>query len=267
MLLWLLLCAVLAQQHGHDSGTDNIHAGVVLDLAGRSPEARKYFAQAIKAAKTPAEKVQAQRAMAASYAFTADCRGAENFDRAAYDFFIESGDFYNAGEVADELGRICLDSGDIDTAYERYRKGHDAGLEPENLPVARKDLWNYRWAHARARIAARRGKREEAERYVSAAKAILEMGTNPDQEIYFPYLTGYVAFYTGDYSGALANLRNANQTDPFIQCLIAQCYEKLGLGDSGNARTWYGKAASTTAHSVPAAIARPLSVLKLQQIN
>jgi tetratricopeptide (TPR) repeat protein len=264
MLLWLLLC-VLAQQHGHDSGVDNIHAGVALDLAGRSSEARKSFAQAIKGAKTPAEKVQAQRMMAVSYAFTADCRGAEKFDRAAYDFFIESGDFYNAGEVADELGRICLDSGDIDTAYEWYRKGHDAGLEPENLPAARKDLWNYRWAHARARIAARRGKLEEAGRYVSAAKAILEKGTNPDQEIYFPYLTGYVGFYAGDYSGALANLRNANQTDPFIQCLIAQCYEKLG--DSGNARTWYRKAASTAAHSVPAAAARPLSVLKLQQIN
>jgi Flp pilus assembly protein TadD len=76
---------------------------------------------------------------------------------------------------------------------------------------------------------------------------------------------GYVAFYSGDYPRALEHLRNANQNDPFIQCLIAQSYEKSG--DLENARTWYGKAAGTTAHSVPAAFAQPFSVRKLQQIH
>jgi tetratricopeptide (TPR) repeat protein len=213
----------------------------------------------------PAAKLEAQRAMAVSYAFDGDCRGAEKYDRAAYDFLIEAGDFQNAGEVADELGRICLDAGAVDIAYEWYRRGHDAGLTPENLPAARKDLWNFRWAHARARIAARRGKQDDAARYVIAAKLVLDKGTNPDQQVYFPYLTGYVAFYAGNYTGALAQLRDANQGDPFIQCLLAQCYEQLG--DFGNARIWYRKAATATAHSVPVAFARPFSMQKLQQIH
>src|SRR5512140_2781632 len=55
----------------------NNGAGVVLDLLGRYVEARKYFGQAVKAAGTPLEKAQAQRALAVSYAFARDCRGAE----------------------------------------------------------------------------------------------------------------------------------------------------------------------------------------------
>jgi tetratricopeptide (TPR) repeat protein len=235
--------------------------GVVLDLMGRFADAQKYFAQAIKAAATPVEKAQAQRAMAISYGFAADCRGAEKYDRAAYEFFLASSDFYNAGEVADELGRLCLDSGDLDTAYNWYRKGHDAGLQQESIDPARVDLWNFRWAHARARIAARRGKPDDAAKYVAAAKAILDKGTNAGQQVYFPYLTGYVAFYRGDYSAALAELQNATRADPFIQCLIAQCYEKMG--DAANALIYYRQAASTTAHSVPAALARPFALRKL----
>jgi tetratricopeptide (TPR) repeat protein len=264
-MLLLLLCAALAQQHSQNAGVDDLRAGVSLDLAGRGAEARKHFTSAIHAAAQPTAKLDAQRAMAISYAFEGDCKGAERYDRAAYDFLIQAQNFSSAAEVADELGRICLDAGAIDIAYDWYRKGHDAGLTSQNLPDASKDLWNFRWAHARARIAARRGKPDEAAKYVAQAKSILDKGTNPDQEIYLPYLTGYVAFYAADYSRALEQLRNANQADPFIQCLIAQSYEKLG--DLENARTWYGKATRTAVHSVPAAFARPFSVRKLQQIH
>lgn len=240
----------------------NNGAGVVLDLLGRSTEARRYFAQAIKAAPTPTEKAQAQRALAVSFGFSHDCRGAEKADRTAYEYFLAAPDFYSAGEVADEIGRLCLDAGDLDTASDWYRKGHDAGQRETNLPPDRKDLWDFRWAHARARIAARRGKLEEARKDIAAARAILEKRTIPDQQVYFPYLTGYVAFYSGDYAAALADLRNAAQTDPFIQCLIAQCYEKLG--DREKALEYYRSAASTTAHSAPAAYARPFASARLE---
>ncbi len=234
----------------------NNGAGVVLDLLGSYAEARKYFSQAIKAAPTPLEKAQAQRALAVSFGFARDCRGAEKADRGAYEYFLTAPDFYSAGEVADEMGRLCLDAGDLDTAYEWYRKGHDAGLEETKIPPNRKDLWDFRWAHARARIAARRGKLEDARKYIAAARAILDKGTNPEQQVFFPYLTGYVAYYAGDYTAALADLQNATRTDPFIQCLIAQTYDKLG--DSAKALEYYRMAASTTAHSVPGGICAPV---------
>jgi tetratricopeptide (TPR) repeat protein len=240
----------------------NNGVGVVLDLLGRYTEARKYFSQAIKAAPTPLEKAQAQRALAIAFGFAGDCRGAEKADRDAYEYFLDAPDYYSAGEVGDELGRLCLDAGDFDRAYDWYLKGHDAGLQETNIPPNRKDLWNFRWAHARGRIAARRGKLEEAHKSVAAAQAILSKGNNADQQIFLPYLTGYVAFYAGDYRAALADLQNAVQTDPFIQCLIAQTYEKLG--DRPKALEYYRMAASTTAHSVPAAFARPFAEAKLK---
>jgi tetratricopeptide (TPR) repeat protein len=239
----------------------NNGAGVTLDLLGRYAEARPYFSQAIKAAPTPLEKAQAQRALAISFGFAHDCRGAEKADRSAYEYFLAAPDFYSAGEVADELGRLCLDAGDLDTAYTWYRRGHDAGWQETDIPPSRKDTWDFRWAHARARIAARRGKLDDARRYVAAAKAILDKGNSPEQQVFFPYLTGYVAFYAGDYPAALAALQNAVQTDPFIQCLIAQTYDKLG--DQPKAQEYYKRAASTTAHSVPAAYARPFARARL----
>jgi Flp pilus assembly protein TadD len=239
----------------------NSGAAVVLDLLGRYQEARTYFAQAIRWAATPDEKVKIERALAISYGFTRDCRGAEKADRTAYEYFLNQPDYYSAGEVADELGRLCLDSGDTKTAYDWYRRGHDTGLREANIPKERKDLWEFRWAHARARIAARQNKPEELRKYIAAAKAILDKGSIPDQQIYFPYLTGYVAFYAGDYPVALNELLRADRTDPFIVGLLAQTYEKLG--DDAKALEFYRQAANATAHSVAVALARPIALSNL----
>jgi tetratricopeptide (TPR) repeat protein len=81
------------------------------------------------------------------------------------------------------------------------------------------------------------------------------------QESFFPYLTGYVAFYLGDYEKALADLQKADQGDPFIQCLLGQAYEKLG--DKDQAMECYRKASMTRAHNPPAAYARPFARKKL----
>ena len=245
------------------SAAANSGAGVVLDLLGRYDEARADFAQAIKFASSPAEKVKIERALAISYGFTRDCRGAEKADRSAYEYFLNQPDYYSAGEVADELGRICLESGDGNAAYLWYQKGREAGLRESAIPKEREDLWEFRWDHARARIAARRGKPDEARKFVAAAKAVLDRGRLPaDQQSFFPYLTGYVAFYAGDYQAALGDLQRAEVSDPYIDCLLAQTYEKLG--DAEKARGLYRQAASATAHSVAVALARPLAMAKVR---
>lgn len=240
----------------------NNGAGVVLDLMGRYTEAQHYFAQAIKASRTPLDRALAQRVMAIAHGFAGDCKGAEKFEASAFEFYLGTSDFYNAGEVADELGRLCIDAGDLNRALEWYRKGYDTGLDEPNITPDRKDLWSFRLAHAKARIAARRGKPEEALKYVREARAILDRGRNADQEQYFPYLSGYVAFYAGDYPAALAALERASASDPFIQCLMAQTYE--AIGNREKALEYYRVAANSTAHSVPAAYARPFARRKIE---
>ena len=137
------------------------------------------------------------------------------------------------------------------------------GVQTCALPIYRKLLWEFRLEHALARIAARHGNKAEAQQHVAAAAVALDRMTelHAQQAGFLPYLTGYVALYTGDYKKALDDLQKANQSDPFIQCLLGMTYEKLGEKDK--ALECYRKAAATRAHNPPAAFAKPFATKKL----
>ena len=248
-------------QTSPDSIPANVAAGSVLDLMGKGGEARTYFSKAIELADTPEHKAAAQRAMAISYAFEGNCNKAIEYEQQVFDFYGGVKNFFQQGEVADEAARVCLDSGDLDIAQKWYKIGHDMGLKEPDIKPARQDLWNFRWEHAKARIAARRSDQAEAQRHVAAAKAMLDKGTIPEQAQFFPYLKGYVAFYAGDYKAALEELNKANQNDPFIQCMMGQTYEKLGEKDK--AMEHYRKASTASSHNPPAAYAVPFARKKL----
>jgi tetratricopeptide (TPR) repeat protein len=244
-----------------DSVPANIAAGSVLDLMGKGEEARKYFAKAIEVADTPEHEAGAQRAMAMSYAFEGSCSKAIEYEQQAFDYYGSVKNFFQQGEIADEAARVCIDSGDLDAAQKWYKIGHDTGLKEPDIKPARQDLWNFRWEHALARIAARRGEKAEAQKHVAAANVILDKGTIPEQALFFPYLKGYVAFYAGDYKTALEELSKANPNDPFIQCMIGQTYEKLGKKDK--AVEYYRKASTASSHNPTAAYAVPFARKKL----
>jgi tetratricopeptide (TPR) repeat protein len=248
-------------QTSQDSRPANIAAGNVLDLLGRGEEARKHFQKVIDTADTPEHKAMAQRAMGISYAFEADCKKTVEYEQLVFDYYVSVNNFFQQGEIADEAARVCIDSGDLDTAYKWYQLGHDTGLKEPDIKPGRIDLWNFRWEHAQARIAARRGNQAEAQKHVAAAKAILAKGSNPEQGPFFPYLEGYVAFYGGDYKTALNELLKANQNDPFIQCLLGQTYEALKENDK--AIGCYRKAADAISHNPPAAYAVPFAKKRL----
>jgi tetratricopeptide (TPR) repeat protein len=248
-------------QNSPDSVPANTAAGSVLDLMGRGEEARKYFAKAIAVADTPEHKAGAQRAMAISYAFERNCDKAIEYEKPVFEYYGTVKNFYQQGEIADEAARICIDVGNTDAAQNWYKIGHDTGLKEPDLKPARRDLWNFRWEHAQARIAAQRGEQAEAQKHVAAAKTILDKGAIPEQAQFLPYLEGYVAFFAGDYKTALQDLLKANQSDPFIQYLTGQTYEKLGEKDK--AAEYYRKASTASSHNPPAACAVPLARRKL----
>ena len=239
----------------------NIAAGSVLDLLGKGEEARKYFTKAIDVADTPEGKASANRAMAMSYASEGNCKKTIEYEQQVVDFYGGANNFFQQGEIANEAARVCIDSGDLDAAYKWYQIGHDTGLKEPDITPARKDLWTFRWEHAQARVAARHGDQAEAQKHIAAAKAILDKGTIPEQAPFFPYLKGYVAFYAGDYKTALEQLQQANENDPFIQCMMGQTYEKLG--DKDRALEYYRKASKATSHNPAAAYAVPFARKKL----
>jgi tetratricopeptide (TPR) repeat protein len=239
----------------------NNGVGVALDLKGQYQDARKYFQRAIDVSTIPQDKAIAQRSMAMSYAFEGDCKKAGAYEQKVFDYWASQKKFFEQGETANEAGRVCIDAGDLDAAEKWYRKGHETGLQEPDIKPERVDLWAFRWEHAQARLAARRGNADEAQKHVIAAKEILDKGTNPQQAPFFAYLVGYVAFYSGDYAAALVGFDKANHNDPFIQCMIGEAYEKQG--DKDKAAPYYLQAAATTAHNPAGAYAKRVAGKKI----
>ncbi len=238
----------------------HLSAGMALDLQAKYNEAREELKKAIELA-PPHSKRQALSAMAISYAFECKAADASKYEQQAFDNYVADQKFLEAGEVANEMGRIYLECGDPDHAAKWYKSGYETAQKKPGLTEAERALWTFRWEHAQARIAARRGKKDEAQQHVAAAKVALEKAENPDQARFLPYLTGYVAFYAGDYKTAIADLQKADQRDPFILSLLAQAYEKSG--DKTQAVEYYKKVLASNVHNPTNAFARPLAKKKL----
>jgi hypothetical protein len=124
-------------------------------------------------------------------------------------------------------------------------------------------LADLRWAHARARIAARRKQADEADWQSALVKRLIDKGGNDDQRVQYQYLLGYVNFYLGQYESARQHLEQADQKDPFILLLLAQTHDALGHADAS--REFYGRVMASTSHAVNNAFARPVARARLAQ--
>jgi tetratricopeptide (TPR) repeat protein len=250
----------LAIEKAPDSFEAYLGAGIALDLKGDYAKARENFTLALDVA--PAEsKSQSQRAMAISYAFEGNTFKAAESEMQVFNARLAKSDTVAAAETCNELGRIYLDAGDPDHAYKWYMLGYNTVARKPDLSDADKNLWLFRWENAQARISAQRGTADEAQQHVRAAKAALDKVNNPEQMKFYPYLTGYVAFYAGDYKTAIADLQKADQDDPAVQALLGEAYEKLG--DRSQAKAHYLRVLNSNGHNPAIAFARPLAKKKL----
>ncbi len=250
-----------------------------LDAEGKTKEARTIFQSIIDTVSAPARKAAAHRAMAMSYAFDADCENTLKYEQMVIDYWRtrESAEpqnaFYQQGEMANEAARVCLDAGNLDTAERLYRLGTELGLKEPKPKTHSKNLWDYRLAHALGRIAARRGDKAEAGRWVAVAREALDRDPKmaESQERFYPYLVGYVALYTADPKNAEAELTKAlgvpgNRNDPFVNTLLAMAYEKMG--QRARAIPLYQRAyEAATSHNPPSAHVRPLARRKLTEFG
>jgi tetratricopeptide (TPR) repeat protein len=238
----------------------HLASGIALDLKSEYAEARFHFSQALDFAPSEA-RMQVLQATAISYAFEGKADEAARFEEQIFSVRSGNSDFVGAAGTANELGRIYLESGDLAHAAKWYKVGYDTALKNPDVTDADKSLWLFRWENAQARVAARSGQPEDAQKHVAAARAALDKANNPDQAPFFPYLTGYVAFYAGDYKSAIAELQKADQRDPMILALLGEAYEKAG--DHKRALDYYQKVLTSNAHNPANAFARPLAKGKL----
>ncbi len=238
----------------------HLAAGMAYDLKGDYAAAQAQFSDAIRYA-SPDTMAQALRSMAISYAFEGNAAQAAKYEKQVVDDRIAHTEWLAAATICNELARIYLELGDSSNAYKWYKKGYETILRTKDMTDADKNLWLFRWESAQARVAARRGQAAEAQQHVAAAKVALDKANNPDQARFYPYLTGYVAFYTGDYKTAIAELQKADQHDPLILVLLGEAYEKSD--GAAQAKDYYRKVLEINTHNPTNAFARPLAKKKL----
>jgi tetratricopeptide (TPR) repeat protein len=239
----------------------HLSKGEVLDLMGKYAGARSEIRQALKYAPDAKSKGQAEKAMAISFAFERKPGEAARYEEELFNAQVAAGDFTAAGETADELARIYLECGDVNHAFDWYQKGYETAVKKADLSAAEKSLWAFRSEAAQARVAARRGNTEIADKDLAAAETFVAHTNNPQQNAFIPYLKGYLAFYRGDTGAAITDLQQANQHDPFVLSLLAQAYEKSG--DKAKATETCQTILTLNMHNIANAFARPFAKGKL----
>lgn len=230
--------------------------GRALDLEGRHRDARVHLEEAVRLADDE-RRNSALTALGVSYAFESKADEAARYYQRAFDAEVQADDRGGAAGIANALGRVYLESGNLQKAEQWYTTGYEMAKKVPGLSPAESALWEMRWHNAQGRIAARRGDRAAAARHAEAARALLDKGGNEGQRPFYPYLLGYIAFYAKDYRAAIAELSQGDQTDPFVLGLIAQAYQKLG--DRAKAAEYYRGVMASTAHNINAAFSRPVA--------
>ena len=267
----LVIPATLVAQAADTAARRIRQEAVNLDGNGKGAEARKIWQKLIDEAPDAAAKAAAQRRMAMSWGFEGNCTNAIKYHTMVIDYWKTreqaepQNAFYQEGEMANESARVCIDAGDLDQAHRFYALGSELGNKEPEPRTHPKSLWDFRLAHAEARIDARKGKKADAEKHVAEARKALdsdpEMAKN--QERFFPYLLGYVALYSGDFEAAAKHLDAAllieqNKGDPFLTYLLGKAHEGLGTNHRIIAVGFYQKAYELAEgnHNPPAAFVR-----------
>jgi tetratricopeptide (TPR) repeat protein len=150
--------------------------------------------------------------MAVSWAFESKADEAARYYQRIFDAQMQAKDRGGAAGTANALGRIYLESGNLDKAEQWYRTGYETAKQIPELPANQIALWEMRWHNAQGRIAARRKNPALAQTHVAEAKAWLDKSANEGQRVFHPYLTGYVAFFGGNYKQAVTILQGTRQT-------------------------------------------------------
>ena len=236
--------------------------GILLNLKGQYQEAQTHLQRAISVAPPATVRHQAMTALALSYAFEGKLADVERQYEAVRRQQQLDGDAAGAAASARSIGRILLEAGDVATGRKWYELGYREWQPQPSEAASEQMLWQLRWRHMQARLAAREHKIDAARRLLGEFESIMQKRgkLSEDNDIY-RWIAGYVAYYAKDYDRAIVELTQGNVTDPFILNLIGMAYE--AKGDLQNARQYYRRTMESNVHNLQSAIARPHARMKL----
>ena len=236
--------------------------GILLNIKGQYPEARTHLERAVKVAPTATVRHQAMSTLALSYAFEGRIEDVVRQYEALRKSQQADGDTSGAAAAARSLGRILLESGDTASGRKWYEVGYQEWKPQPTQPESERLLWELRWRHMQARVAAREGKIDDARRLLSEFETLMQKrGKLAEDNGIYRWVAGYVAFYAKEYDRAIDHLTHGDTNDPFILDLIGKSYE--AKGDVTNARQYYRRVMESNVYNLQSAIARPHARAKL----
>jgi tetratricopeptide (TPR) repeat protein len=236
--------------------------GILLTLKGQYAEARSLLQRALKVAPSMMVRHQAAATLALSHAFEGDLEALQREYETLRRQQLADSDVSGAAASARSLGRLLLEAGDMAGGRKWYELGYQEWKPQPGQPESEQLLWDLRWRHMQARVAAREGRLDDAKRLLSEFEGLMRKRgrASEDREIY-RWVAGYVGYYAKDYDGAIAHLTQGNLEDPFILDLIGRSYE--AKGDVTNARQYYRRVMESNVYNLQSAIARPHARAKL----
>jgi tetratricopeptide (TPR) repeat protein len=238
-----------------DSYDLNLAMGNALDVQGKGSKARGYLTHAFEIA-PPDSRVQAMVALAVSFVFDGKIKEAATLYQQIYDKQMGGAAFGAAAGTANALGRVYVESGDLVNGRRWYQTGYEASRRLPDLPESQLPLWEFRWIHAQARLAARAGHLDDARRQVAAARQLLDSTADLKAQLpFWFYLAGYVELLGKQYDAAIAQLQQGDANDPFVLMLLARAQQ--GAGKKDEARATWEKILDSGAHNLQNAFARP----------
>ena len=222
------------------------HIGIAtnLNFKGQHEAARAQLDELYAMARNDGERRAAHFAKAVSYVDEGDMAGglgeiekqyalAEKIDDAA----AMSGDLILAGN-------ILLESGKYDEALARYQAAVEV-VKASDLAQEVKDNTELNLLFNAGRADLKKGNpasaKTRAGRYLEGVEAI----RNPNQIRLAHQLAGMIALEAGDYAGAVAELGQASQQNPYNLYRLALAYK--GMGEDDRAMEFCRKAADFNA--------------------
>jgi tetratricopeptide (TPR) repeat protein len=235
-----------------------------LLVAGDYAKARETFLAVLKALPKGSAPFAVRYGLAFSHLYEGQVDPALDALRTFLAEYRDSGAAQGFPEVFiwNTIARINLESGRLDAAMEAYEKGY-LSVPGSSLPEDQKQVWKGRLQHGRCRVLARMGKHEEAWAEAQKLKKTIDDGGEAGKQ-YVPawhYLAGYLELEAGDADGAIAELVQIEQRDPFQELLLARAYEKKGA--AAEARKAWQAVVDSRQNSIERALAYPEAKRKL----
>jgi len=209
------------------------HVGIAtnLNLQGKHEDARAELEKMYEGARTDGERRAARFAAVVSYVDEGRLDKAVEAMWAVHSIAKKNGNTIQMAQDLNVIAFLQLEAGKSREAQANYEKSVAMRVEADIPESAKEQAERDRHSNG-ARVALKKGDLETARAEAEKFRALAEPTANPNQIRLYHELAGMIALAEKNYEGAIKELQQANQQNPYNLYRLAVAYQ--GTGDKEN---------------------------------